>query len=128
MTFWPPGVAAGHKVLELFVGAQAAVHPAVIDGIVAVGAALEQRADIDGRAAKALPRAAAHASSFANAPGVGLAVVFVRTAAQPQRIDVIKYLRSSYQAIDRTAPIHIIKSAPPCSGSTVYHKIWQICE
>ena len=64
------GVAVGHELLELLVGAKAAVHQAVVDGIVAVGAALEQRADIDGRTADVFSRARPRRSVFER-PGVG---------------------------------------------------------
>ena len=85
-----PGVAIGHKLPELLVGAQTAVHPAVIDGIIAVGAALEQRADIDGGAADVCCMGRP-VVQFLECTRGGLAVIFVRAAAQPQRIDVIEY-------------------------------------
>ena len=84
------GVAVGHELLELFVGAQTAVHPAVVDGIVAVGAALKQRADIDGGAADVCCMGRP-VVQFLECTRGGLAVIFVRAAAQPQRIDVIEY-------------------------------------
>ena len=89
--FLAAGVAVGHKLPELFIRAQAAVHPAVVDGIVAVGAALKQRADINGRAAKVLISVFGPGVQFCKGTGCGLAVVLMCAAAQPQRIDVIKY-------------------------------------
>ena len=87
----PAGVAGRHKSLELLVGAKAAVHKAVVDGIVAVGAALEQRADINGRAAEVFISVFGPCVQLFKGTGRGLAVVLVRTAAQSQRINVIKY-------------------------------------
>ena len=86
-----PGVALGHEVLELRVGAQAAVHQPIVDGVVAVGAALEQRADINGRAAEVFISVFGPCVQLFKGTGRGLAVVLVRTAAQSQRINVIKY-------------------------------------
>ena len=106
--FLAPGMAVCHEFLELFVGAQAAVHQAVIDGVVAVGAALEQRADIDGCAAQTgcvlcpvvqLPERARR----------GDPVIFVCAAAQPQRIDVIEY-RIVIPSHCFTAPVFCKKS------------------
>ena len=84
------GVAVGHELPELLVGAEAAVHPAVVDGIVAVGAALKQRADIDGRAADVC-RVLCPVAQFFERPGHCLTVIFVCASAQSQRIDVIEY-------------------------------------
>ena len=86
----PAGVAGRHKSLELLVGAKAAVHQTVVDGIITVGAALEQRADVDGCTAQ-LCRVGCPCFQLCKSARGGLAVVFVRTAAQPQRINVIKY-------------------------------------
>ena len=83
-------VAGRHKGFELLVGAKAAVHQTVVDGIVAVGAALEQRADVDSRTAQ-LCRVGCPCLQLCKSARGGLAVVFMCAAAQPQRIDVIKY-------------------------------------
>ena len=121
------GVAVGHELLELFIGAQTAVHPAVVDGIITVGAAFEQRADVDGRAAQ-LCRVGCPRFQLCKSARGGLAVVFVRTAAQPQRIDVIKYC-FVIPSHDHSLPFYCLKSCAACTAvATVYHKIWQICE
>ena len=121
------GVAGRHKGLELLVGAKAAVHQTVVDGIVAVGAALEQRADVDGRTAQ-LCRVGCPCFQLCKSARGGLAVVFVRTAAQPQRINVIKYC-FVIPSHDRSLPFYCLKSCAACTAvATVYHKIWQICE
>ena len=81
----PAGVAGRHKGLELLVGAKAAVHQTVVDGIVAVGAALEQRADVDGRAAKCC-RVGCPCFQLCKSARGGLAVVFVRIATVYHKI------------------------------------------
>ena len=121
------GVAGRHKGLELLVGAKAAVHQTVVDGIVAVGAALEQRADVDGRTTQ-LCRVGCPCFQLCKSARGGLAIVFVRTAAQPQRINVIKYC-FVIPSHDRSLPFYCLKSCAACTAvATVYHKIWQICE
>ena len=123
----PAGVAGCHKGLELLVGAKAAVHQTVVDGIITVGAAFEQRADIDGRTAKCC-RVGCPCFQLCKSARGGLAVVFVRTAAQPQRIDVIKYC-FVIPSHDHSLPFYCLKSCAACTAvATVYHKIWQICE
>ncbi len=64
-----PGMAPGHKVLEFLVRAKAAVYQPVINGVVAMGTALEQRADINGRAADPC-RVFCPGVQLLNAPGV----------------------------------------------------------
>ena len=85
-----PGMAPGHKVLELCVRAKAAVYQPVIDGVVAMGTALEQRADINGRAAD-VRCVLSPCVQFIKRTGHRLPIVLMCAAAQPQRIDVIKY-------------------------------------
>ena len=85
-----PGMAPGHKVLELCVRAKAAVYQPVIDGVVAMGTALEQRADINGRAAD-VRCVLSPCVQFIKRAGHRLPIVLMCAAAQPQRIDVIKY-------------------------------------
>ena len=55
-----------------------------------MGAALEQRADINGRAAD-VSRVLCPGVQLFERAGRGLPVVLVRAAAQAQRIDVIEY-------------------------------------
>ena len=85
-----PGMAPGHKVLELCVRAKTAVYQPVIDGVVAMGTALEQRADINGRAAD-VRCVLSPCVQFIKRAGHRLPIVLMCAAAQPQRIDVIKY-------------------------------------
>ena len=101
------GVAGRHKGLELLVGAKAAVHQTVVDGIVAVGAAFEQRADVDGRTAQ-LCRVGCPCFQLCKSARGGLAVVFMCAAAQPQRIDVIKYC-FVIPSHDRSLPFYCYK-------------------
>ena len=102
--FLAPGVATGHKFLKFLVGAKAAVHPAVINGIVAMGTALKQRTDINGRAADPCRVFCPGVQLFKSAGG-GLAVVFVGTAAEPQRVNVIKYRVVIPSHCQSTAPL-----------------------
>ena len=85
-----PGMAVCHKVPELLIGADAAVYQPVINGVVAMGAALEQRADINGRAAK-VRCVLRPCAQLLECAGHRLPVVLMCAAAQPQRIDVIEY-------------------------------------
>ena len=85
-----PLVALGHKVGEFLVGAQPAVHQTVVDGVVAVGAALKQRADINSRAAQLIGVGRPGVQLFKGA-GHSLPVVFVGAPAQAQRVNVIEY-------------------------------------
>ena len=119
-----PGVAIGHKLPELLVGAQTAVHPAVIDGIIAVGAALEQRADINGRAAQVFGGVLGPGVQLCERARCGLAVVFVRTAAQAQRINVIKNC-GIIPCHSYSLPYHFF--CRPAAAGSVYHKLCQLC-
>ena len=119
-----PGVAVGHELPELLVGAQAAVHPAVIDGIIAVGAALEQRADINGRAAQVFGGVLGPGVQLCERARCGLAVVFVRTAAQAQRINVIKNC-GIIPCHSYSLPYHFF--CRPAAAGSVYHKLCQLC-
>ena len=119
-----PGVAVGHELPELLVGAQAAVHPAVIDGIIAVGAALEQRADINGRAAQVFGGVLGPGVQLCERARCGLAVVFVRTAAQAQRINVIKNC-GIIPCHSYSLPYHFF--CRPAAAGSVYHKLRQLC-
>ena len=112
----PAGVAGGYKGLELLVGAKAAVHQTVVDGIVAVGAALEQRADVDGRAAKCC-RVGGPCFQLCKSARGGPAIVFVRTAAQPQRINVIKYC-FVIPSHDHSLPFYAIKKLHRLHGGS----------
>ena len=85
-----PLMAGGDKFLELLVGAETPVYQTVVDGVIAVGTALEQRADIDRRTAK-LCRVLSPRIQLFESPWDRLSVVFMRAAAQSQRIDVIEY-------------------------------------
>ena len=85
-----PLMAGGDKFLELLVGAETPVYQTVVDGVIAVGTALEQRADIDRRTAK-LCRVLSPRIQLFESPGDRLSVIFMRAAAQSQRIDVIEY-------------------------------------
>ena len=85
-----PLMAGGDKLLEFLVGAETPVYQTVVDGVIAVGTALEQRADIDRRTAK-LCRVFCPRIQLFESPGDRLSVVFMRAAAQSQRIDVIEY-------------------------------------
>ena len=122
-----PGVAVGHELLELFVGAQTAVHPAVVDGIVAVGAALKQRADVDGCTAQ-LCRVGCPCFQLCKSARGGLAVVFVRTAAQPQRIDVIKYC-FVIPSHDHSLPFYCSKKLhrPQGGSNSIPHPLANMC-
>jgi hypothetical protein len=85
-----PLMAGGDKLLEFLIGAETPVYQPVVDGVIAVGTALEQRADIDRRTAK-LCRVFCPRIQLFESPGDRLSVVFMRAAAQSQRIDVIEY-------------------------------------
>ena len=85
-----PRMAVGDEFFELLIGAQPPVYLPVVDGVIAVGAALEQRADIDRRTAK-LRRVLCPRIQLLECPGDRLPVIFMRAAAQSQRIDVIEY-------------------------------------
>ena len=85
-----PLMAGGDKLLEFLIGAETPVYQTVVDGVIAVGTALEQRADIDRRTAK-LCRVFCPRIQLFESPGDRLSVVFMRAAAQSQRIDVIEY-------------------------------------
>ena len=111
-----PGVALGHEVLELRVGAQAAVHQPIVDGVVAVGAALEQRADINGRAAD-VSRVLCPGVQLFERAGRGLPVVLVRAAAQAQRIDVIEYCIVIPSHCLYRSRLILIQKNPPLSGT-----------
>ena len=85
-----PLMAGGDKLLEFLVGAETPVYQTVADSVIAVGTALEQRADIDRRTAK-LCRVLSPRIQLFESPGDRLSVVFMRAAAQSQRINVIEY-------------------------------------
>ena len=121
------GMAGRHPGGELLVGAQAAVHPAVVHRIVAVAAALEQRANIDGAAAQ-LKGVGGPGVQFLERAGHGLTVVLVGAAAQPQRVNMIK----NSAVIPRHKKIHScivyrISGRRPAARGNSIPQFWMIC-
>ena len=82
-----PLMAGGDKLLEFLIGAETPVYQTVVDGVIAVGTALEQRADIDRRTAK-LCRVLSPRIQLFESPGDRLSVVFMRAAAQLSLIHI----------------------------------------
>lgn len=63
-------MAGGDKLFKLLVGAETPVYQTVVDSVIAVGTALEQRTDIDRRTAK-LCRVLSPCIQLFDAPGTG---------------------------------------------------------
>ena len=70
-----PAVAGRHKILEILIGAQAAVQLPVVRGVVAVGLGFKQRPDVQGIAAQLCH--VIDPGKQCSQPGLGRAVVIV---------------------------------------------------
>ena len=88
--FLAAGVTVVHKIPKFRIGAQAAVHQAIVHGVIPVGPALKQRANIDGRTPQGC-RMSRPFIQLPESPWRGLAVILMGTTAQAQRVNVIKY-------------------------------------
>ena len=84
-----PAVAGRHQAAQIVIGAQAAVHSAVVGGVVAVAAGLEQRPDVEGAAPQG-GHVVHPGQQGVQSVGRLAVVVPFRRSRQPQGVNMVK--------------------------------------